>query len=66
MKDHYHNLRDELEPDLFKELAIVWLKQQDLKDKTPEDANTLFWDAYYRIRADYETKMNENVFDAYV
>ena len=61
----YHNRRDEIEPELFKELALLWVKQQDIADKTPEEVHTMFWDAYYRILNDYETKMKENVFDAY-
>jgi len=62
----YHNQRDAIEPDLFRELAVIWLKKQDLKDKSPEDVHTMFWDAYYHIRNDYEEKINQNVFDAYV
>lgn len=62
----YHNQRDELEPALFKELALLWLKQQDLSGKDPEDVHTMFWDAYYHIRNDYEAKIRENVFDAYI
>lgn len=66
MRVPYHLQRDELEPALFKELAMIWLKQQDLRDKNPEDVHTMFWDAYYHIRADYEEKINQKVFDAYV
>ena len=65
LKVPYHNRRSDLEPDLFKELALLWLKNQDFKDKAPEEVHTLFWDAYYRILHDYETKIEENVFDAY-
>lgn len=30
-------------------LAMLWLRSQDLSDKTPEQVSDMFWDAYFRI-----------------
>ena len=32
------------------ELAIIWLKCQDLRDVTPEQAKDMFFDALHRIQ----------------
>lgn len=37
-------------------LAYLYLKNQDLTGKTPEEIQTMYYEAYYRIRRDYKEK----------
>lgn len=39
-------------PSNYKEaLAMLYLKKQDLTDKTPEELCALYWETFYRISA---------------
>lgn len=35
---------------LFEALAMLYVQNQDLKGKKPEDICGMYWNAYYRIR----------------
>ncbi len=44
-------------------LAMLYLQNQDLSDKTPEQIHTLYWETLYDIRRDYKAKREEGFFD---
>ena len=33
-------------------LSMLYLQNQDLSGKSPEEINSMYWDAYYRIKKD--------------
>lgn len=37
-------------------LALLYLQSQDLSGKTPEEIQTMYFEAYYKLRADYQVK----------
>jgi len=43
-------------------LTMLYLQNQDLKDKTPEEIHTLYWQTYYKIQHDYKNKRQEDFF----
>ena len=43
-------------------LAMLYLQNQDLKGKTPEEIQTLYFEAYYAIRRDYRNKRSDGWF----
>lgn len=39
-------------------LAMLYLQNQDLKGKSPEELQTMYFEAYYAIQGDYRNKRN--------
>lgn len=37
-------------------LAYLYMQHQDLSGKSPEEINTIYWEAFYAIQADDEAK----------
>lgn len=37
-------------------LAMLYLKNQDLSKKSPEDIQTMYYEAYYALKKDYAKK----------
>lgn len=44
-------------------LAMLYLQNQDLSDKSPSDINTMYFEALYEIRKDYKEKCEQRFFD---
>ena len=45
------------------EIAMLYVKAQDLTGKSPVDIYNMYWDAYYKILKDYREKLNSNWFN---
>lgn len=43
-------------------LAMLYLQQQDLRGKTPEEIQTMYYETYYALRRDYTAKRANNWF----
>lgn len=43
-------------------LSMLYLQNQDLSGKSPEEINSMYWDAYYRIKKDDYNKTQSNYF----
>ncbi len=44
-------------------LAMLYLQNQDLSDKTPSDIHTMYWHALFEFRNDYEVKKEQGFFN---
>lgn len=47
----------------YEALTMLYLQNQDLSSKTPEEIHTLYWETLYDIRRDYSVKQSEGFFD---
>lgn len=45
-------------------LVMLYLQNQDLKGKSPEELQTMYFEAYYAMRRDYREKDNSGWFRA--
>lgn len=43
-------------------LSMLYLQNQDLSGESPEEINSMYWDAYYRIKRDDYIKSQANYF----
>lgn len=43
-------------------LAMLYLQNQDLKDKSPEEIQTMYFEAYYAIKRDFSYKLRTDWF----
>ncbi len=45
------------------EIAMLYVKGQDLTGKSPVDIYNMYWDAYYKILKDHREKLNSHWFN---
>jgi len=44
-------------------LALLYVKSQDLSDKTPSEIQTMYYDARKALKADYKQKLKSGYFN---